>query len=114
MEALRQHLLDGQVIPACPLPLDNAGVWSEKHQRGLVRYYVEAGAGGLAVGVHSTQFEIRSPEHGLFEPVLELVASELPDTVAKIAGICGATRQATKEAEFALGCGYQCCRLDHV
>ena len=83
---LRTHLLKGQVIPACPLPLSEAGKWSERPQRALARYYVEAGAGGLAVGVHSTQFEIREPQHSLFKPVLELVAAELPDSVAKIAG----------------------------
>ena len=66
-----------------------------------------SGAGGLAVGVHSTQFEIRDPEHALFEPVLELVAGELPDSVAKIAGICGETAQASTEAAIALGYGYQ-------
>ena len=106
MDSLRHHLLTGQVIPACPLPLTEDGKWSERHQRALARYYVESGAGGLAVGVHSTQFEIRAPEHGLFEPVLELVASELPGSVARIAGICGGTAQAIGEAEFALGCGY--------
>lgn len=107
MHSLRQHLLDGQVIPACPLPLTEDGRWSEKHQRALARYYVEAGAGGLAVGVHSTQFEIRDAQHALLKPVLELVAGELPDSIAKIAGICGETAQAIAEAEFALGCGYQ-------
>ena len=107
MESIRAHLLDGQVIPACPLPLDADGRWSERHQRALSRYYTESGAGGLAVGVHSTQFEIRDPEHALFEPVLELVAGELPDSVAKIAGICGETAQATAEAATALSYGYQ-------
>jgi len=107
MQSIRQHLLDGHVIPACPLPLHADGSWSEKHQRALARYYAEAGAGGLAVGVHSTQFEIRDPQHSLFEPVLELVAGELPDRMAKIAGLCGDTSQAIAEAEFALGCGYQ-------
>ncbi|MGI9241628.1 MAG: dihydrodipicolinate synthase family protein, partial [Verrucomicrobiales bacterium] len=106
MHSIRQHLLGGHVIPACPLPLHQDGSWSERHQRALARYYVEAGAGGLAVGVHSTQFEIRDPQHALFEPVLELVAAELPDTIAKIAGLCGDTRQAVAEAEFSLNCGY--------
>jgi dihydrodipicolinate synthase/N-acetylneuraminate lyase len=107
MDSLRQHLLEGQVIPACPLALNQDGTWSERHQRALARYYVESGAGGLAVGVHSTQFEIRDPQHALFEPVLELVAAELPDGFAKIAGICGDTPQAIAEAEFALNHGYQ-------
>lgn len=104
---IRENLLAGQVIPACPLALEKDGRWSEKHQRALARYYTESGAGGLAVGVHSTQFEIRDPQHGLFQPVLELVAEELPDHVAKIAGICGETSQAIGESEFALSCGYQ-------
>ena len=107
MSQIRQRYLEGHVIPACPLPLTKDGKWSERHQRALARYYAESGAGGLAVGVHSTQFEIRDPQHGLFEPVLELVAAELPDTALKIAGICGDTAQALAEAEFALGCGYQ-------
>ncbi len=106
MQNLRQHLLKGQVIPACPLPLTSEGRWSEPHQRALARYYTAAGAGGLAVGVHSTQFEIRDARHGLFRPVLELVAAELPDSIAKIAGVCGDTPQAIAEAEFALSCGY--------
>ena len=73
MRSLRERLLEGHVIPACPLPHDPDRRWSERHQRALARYYVEAGAGGLAVGVHSTQFEIRDPAHGLFEPVLDEV-----------------------------------------
>jgi hypothetical protein len=72
--ALRQHLLAGQVIPALPLALDERRRWDERHQRALVRYYLDAGAGGLAVGVHATQFAIREPRFGLFEPVLKLAA----------------------------------------
>ena len=71
---LRAHLLAGHVIPAQPLALDRHRKFSEKHQRALTRYYVAAGSGGLAVGVHSTQFAIRDPEHNLFRPVLELAA----------------------------------------
>lgn len=110
---LRRHLLSGQVIPAHPLALDSQRRFSEKHQRALTRYYVAAGAGGLAVGVHSTQFEIRDPQRALFRPVLELaaetVAAELRDAprdFALIAGICGKTPQATKEAELASSLGY--------
>lgn len=107
---LRKHLLDGHVIPALPLALDDAGRWSERHQKAILRYYYEAGAGGIAVGVHSTQFEIRLPEHGLFEPVLKL-ASEVMNEVAqrdfiRIAGLCGETPQARREAEFARETGY--------
>lgn len=111
---LRQHLLAGHVIPAQPLALDRHRKFSEKHQRALTRYYVAAGSGGLAVGVHTTQFEIRDPQHALFRPVLELavetVRAELaatPRDFALIAGICGQTKQAVAEAELALSLGYQ-------
>ncbi len=111
---LRTHLLAGQVIPAQPLALDRHRKFSEKHQRALTRYYVAAGSGGLAVGVHSTQFEIRDPQHNLFKPVLELAAQTVraelaraPRDFALIAGICGQTRQAVAEAELALSLGYR-------
>ena len=65
---VRSHLLAGQAIPALPLALDENRRWSERHQRALIRYYLDAGVGGIAVGVHSTQFEIREVKHGLFEP----------------------------------------------
>lgn len=110
---LRSHLFAGQVIPAHPLALDAQRRFSEKHQRALTRYYLAAGAGGLAVGVHSTQFEIREPRHGLFRPVLELAAETVtaalrgqPREIAMIAGICGKTPQALQEAEFARALGY--------
>ena len=80
---LRSHLLAGHVIPAQPLALDHARCFSEKHQRALTRYYVAAGAGGLAVGVHSTQFEIRLPQHALFRPVLELAAETVRAELAR-------------------------------
>ncbi len=109
----RQRLGEGQVIPALPLMLDSTGEWSQDHQRAVIRYYMDAGAGGLAVGVHSTQFEIRRPEHGLFEPVLRLAAetmetwpSEMGEGFIRIAGICGRTSQATKEAALAKELGY--------
>ena len=110
---LRAHLLAGHVIPAQPLALDRHRKFSEKHQRTLTRYYVAAGSGGLAVGVHSTQFAIRDPEHNLFRPVLELAAQTVrtelaaaPRDFALIAGICGQTPQAVAEAELALSFGY--------
>lgn len=110
---LRAHLLAGHVIPAQPLALDRHRRFSEKHQRALTRYYVAAGSGGLAVGVHSTQFAIRDPEHHLFRPVLELAAQTVrteltaaPRDFALIAGICGHTPQAVAEAELALSFGY--------
>ncbi len=109
-ETLRAHLLAGHVIPALPLALDTARQWSERHQRALVRYYIAAGAGGLAVAVHSTQFAIREAKHGLFQPVLKL-AAETMDAEAgagflRIAGLCGKTGQACAEARLAVGLGY--------
>ena len=110
---LRSHLLAGHVIPAHPLALDAQRRFSEKHQRALARYYFAAGSGGLAVGVHSTQFEIRDPQHNLFRPVLTLAAATIaaeqrtaPRDFALIAGICGHTQAAAAEAEFARGLGY--------
>ena len=112
MQHWRQHLNAGQVIPACPLALNEDGSWSERHQRALVRYYVEAGAGGLAVGVHSTQFAIRDPQHGLYQPLLKHVSEWLSESLPKgapfvrISGICGQTTQAIAEAEFSVQHGY--------
>ena len=109
----RTHLLAGHVIPAHPLALDRNGKFSERHQRALTRYYLAAGVGGLAVGVHSTQFEIRQPGHGLFRPVLELAARTIdevldrtPRPFIKIAGVCGRTSQALSEAALARELGY--------
>ncbi|HVK17581.1 MAG TPA: dihydrodipicolinate synthase family protein [Fimbriiglobus sp.] len=103
----------GQVIPACPLALTADRRLDERRQRVLIRYYLDAGAGGLAVGVHTTQFAIRDPKHALLRPVLELVAEEMdradrrrPEPVVRIAGACGPTRQAVAEAELARECGY--------
>ena len=107
----RQHLLEGQVIPAHPLALDASRELDERHQRALTRYYVAAGAGGIAVGVHTTQFEIRS--HGLYRPVLELAAETAtaalgsePRAFVRIAGLIGDTTQAVAEAEIAVALGY--------
>ena len=100
-------LRDGMVIPAHPLALTVARKLDERCQVALTRYYLAAGAGGVAVGVHTTQFAIREPKHGLLRPVLQLAK----DTVGKtnrvlIAGICGATEQAVSEARFARDLGY--------
>ena len=103
----------GTVIPAQPLALDENRVFSAKHQRALCRYYIDAGAGGIAVGVHSTQFEIRKKEIGLFEPVLKETSRFIDEWCAvrgrrilKVAGICGRTEQALYEADFAVKSGY--------
>ena len=108
-DAWRERFLEGQVIPALPLALERDGRWSERHQRALVRYYAAAGAGGLAVGVHSTQFAIREPRHGLYEPVLALAAEAMAGTgraLVKIAGVCGGTDEAVREASLAAAMGY--------
>jgi dihydrodipicolinate synthase/N-acetylneuraminate lyase len=110
----REHLRSGVVIPAHPLALTAGRVLDERRQRALTRYYLDAGAGGLAVGVHTTQFPIRDPDHGLYAPVLELAAEtarrELhrrPRPFVLVAGLCGRTGQAIAEAETALAYGYE-------
>jgi dihydrodipicolinate synthase/N-acetylneuraminate lyase len=103
----REKLHRGVVIPAHPLALTAERKLDERRQRALTRYYLDAGAGGVAVAVHTTQFEIRDPRIGLFEPVLALAADEMRDRdVIRIAGICGVTRQAVAEAETAARLGY--------
>jgi dihydrodipicolinate synthase/N-acetylneuraminate lyase len=105
--AWRDKLRRGVAIPAHPLALDAHRKLDERRQRALTRYYLAAGAGGVAVGVHTTQFEIRDPKFGLYQPVLALAVDELRSTDAiRVAGIVGPTPQAVKEAEFAAGCGY--------
>lgn len=106
-------LAAGTVIPATPLALDENRKFDEKRQRLLTRYYLEAGAGGIATAVHSTQFEIRKPEINLFETVLATVSDEIRKyeeetgkTIVKIAGICGKTEQALREAKLAKSLGY--------
>lgn len=106
-----ERLREGVAIPAHPLALTAARKLDERRQRGLTRYYLAAGAGGVAVGVHTTQFEIRDPRFGLFEPVLELAMEELrafddADELVKVAGIVGPTAQAVREAELAARLGY--------
>jgi dihydrodipicolinate synthase/N-acetylneuraminate lyase len=111
MSPLQSHLLAGQVIPAHPLALTAERKLDERYQRALTRYYLAAGAGGIAVGVHTTQFAIR--QQGLLEPVLalaaETVAAELkarPRPFARVAGVVGRTPQAMQEAELAARLGY--------
>jgi len=103
--AFRAILDQGVVIPAQPLALTSARKLDERRQRALSRYYIDAGVGGIAVGVHTTQFAIRDPKVGLFEPVLLLAAEEMARAEAqgkgpfvRIGGICGPTAQAVKEA----------------
>jgi dihydrodipicolinate synthase/N-acetylneuraminate lyase len=108
---VRAHLLRGQVIPAHPLALHADRRLDERRQRALTRYYVDAGAGGIAVGVHTTQFGIREPQYGLLEPVLALAAETVAGwgagrPIVKIAGVCGGTTQALAEARLAVDLGY--------
>src|ERR1700753_1686570 len=104
---VRERLAAGLVIPAHPLALTSARKLDERRQRALTRYYLAAGAGGVAVGVHTTQFAIRDPRVGLYQPVLELAMEEAVKTnVVKIAGVCGPRYQAVKEAELACSLGY--------
>jgi dihydrodipicolinate synthase/N-acetylneuraminate lyase len=104
-------LQDGLVIPAHPLALNEARKLDERRQRALSRYYIASGAGGIAVGVHSTQFEIRDPHNNLLEPVLRMAAEEVKKAemtrpFIQVAGICGPTEQAAAEADLAAGLGY--------
>ena len=112
-EQFRELLKSGLVIPAHPLALTADLKMDERHQRALTRYYCDAGSGGIAVGVHTTQFNIRDPKVGLFEPVLELALEEIHSfeqrsgkVMAKIGGVCGETRQACHEAETLRRLGY--------
>lgn len=118
---VRRHLGAGHVIPAHPLALTPHRTMDERHQRALTRYYVASGAGGMAVGVHTTGFPIHDVDVGLYRPVLELAAETANSALAaaatdtgytrpfvRIAGIIGDTKQAIKEAEIARTLGYHC------
>src|SRR5688500_1456886 len=115
---IRKVLQRGVVIPAMPLALDANRKLDERRQRGLCRYYFAAGAGGLAVGVRTTQFAIRDTHVGLFEPVLARGAGECArgdrgrlEPLSRGAGVVGQTPQAVAEAELARGLGYHAGRL---
>jgi dihydrodipicolinate synthase/N-acetylneuraminate lyase len=104
---LQQVLRRGVVIPAHPLALTSERRLDERRQRALTRYYLSAGAGGVAVGVHTTQFAIHDAKTGLLQPVLQLAAGELdqadarrPEPTIRIGGVCGSTRQAADEARL--------------
>src|SRR5712671_5102055 len=102
---IHQLLKIGTVIPAHPLALNANRRLDDRRQRALTRYYIAAGAGGLAIGVHTTQFAIRDPQIGLFKPALTLAAEEMDRAdrnrvvpLIRIGGICGDTPQAIREA----------------
>jgi hypothetical protein len=110
--AIQQAAIDllsaGTVIPAHPLALTAERQLDERRQRALTRYYIDAGAGGLAVGVHTTQFAIR--EVGLYDRVLSLAAETAAQwtdrQLAMVAGLAGPTAQAVNEAKSAVSMGY--------
>src|SRR6201982_217042 len=105
---VRRLIAEGTVLPAHPLALDAGRRLDHVHQRAMTRYYIDAGAGGLAVGVHTTQFAIR--DVGLYRPVLELAAETAANwtkrPLALVAGLAGPTRQAVAEAQTARDIGY--------
>ena len=110
-KTILENFRSGVVIPAMPLALTKDRTFDVEGQQVLTRYYLNAGVGGIAVGVHTTQFAIR--QHGLFEPVLLSVSQTIDDwcketgkKIMKIAGVCGGTEQAIKEAKFAKNAGY--------
>jgi len=115
---VRQVLARGTVIPAHPLALNANRRLDERRQRALSRYYIAAGAGGLAVGVHTTQFAIREAQIGLLKPVLQLAAEEMDradssrsEPLIRIGGACGDTAQALREANLLHDLGYHACLL---
>jgi hypothetical protein len=105
---IRQLIAEGTVIPAHPLALNAERRLDQRRQRALTRYYIDAAAGGLAVGVHTTQFAIR--DVGLYEPVLRNAAESARDWTARplvmVAGLAGMTEQALAEARLAVSLGY--------
>ncbi len=112
---VRALLLAGAVIPAHPLALTEQRRLDERRQRALTRYYLAAGVGGIAVAVHTTQFELRKPSVGLLRPVLECavrtIDAEAGRPVVRIAGACGPVAQAVAEAELAASLGYHAALL---
>ena len=103
----------GVVIPALPLALNSSRKLDIRRQRAIIRYYLDAGAGGIAVGVHTTQFDIRLQQYNLFVPVLEIAKEEIDSfvrlnkkTIIRIAGVIGETEQAAREARLAAEYGY--------
>src|SRR5437667_8909277 len=117
---VQQVLQRGVAIPAHPLALSSARKLDERRQRALSRYYISAGSGGLAVGVHTTQFAIREPGVGLFEPVLRLAKEEMDradaapgrkEKLVRIGGAVGRTEQAVREAATLRDLGYHAALL---
>jgi dihydrodipicolinate synthase/N-acetylneuraminate lyase len=117
-EGIIGSLRKGIVIPALPLALNDKRKPDIRRQRALMRYYLDAGSGGVAVAVHTTQFAIRLPEVDLFEWILQLAEEEFDrfnmntgKPVIRVAGVTGHTDQALKEAGLALKYGYHAALL---
>lgn len=115
---INRLLQKGVVIPALPLALNKDRKLDENRQRGLLRYYLDAGVGGIAAAVHTTQFNIRNPEINLFESILKIASEEVSafseqsgKPIIKIAGVIGRTEQAIKEALLAVKTGYDAALL---
>ena len=111
--SMSQVIGRGVVIPAHPLALTRERRLDERRQRALSRYYLAAGAGGLAIGVHTSQFSIRDPRIGLYAPLLELAADEMDradrnriEPLVRVGGICGDTKHALQEAQLLADRGY--------
>ncbi|RYY20338.1 MAG: dihydrodipicolinate synthase family protein [Chitinophagaceae bacterium] len=105
-KTIEEALKKGTIIPAHPLALTASLQLDEQYQRLLTKYYIASGAGGIAVGVHTTQFAIRHPDVNLLEPVLSIAAEEISKSALKkpfikVAGICGPEKQALAEAALA-------------
>ena len=112
-EKALENLASGVAIPALPLALNSKREFNEKRERALIRYYLDAGAGGIAVAVHATQFEIRDKEIGLFDPVLKIAIEEIEKyekanskTIVRLGGVIGKTDQAIAEAKLEKSLGY--------
>ena len=117
-QSIKNVLDEGVAIPASPLALDANRKLDERRQRALWRYYIAAGAGGIAIGVHTTQFAIRDPKIGLFRPLLELGKEEMDNADAgrsrplvRVGGCCGQTKQAVSEASTLRELGYSAALL---
>ncbi|MBO5790980.1 MAG: dihydrodipicolinate synthase family protein [Lentisphaeria bacterium] len=109
---------EGVAIPAQVLALDENRNFAPRYQRALTRYFIDCGVGGIAVGVHSTQFAIRDPKVGLFKPVLSETSRFIDEwcekqgkKILKVGGVCGRTEQAVAEAEFEAANGYDAALL---
>lgn len=108
-----QLLHNGAAIPATPLALDSERHFDPRRQRAIIRYYLDAGVGGIAIAVHTTQFAIRDPSVNLLEPVLRTAGNEITRyeresgrVIVRVAGVCGKTHQALAEARLAVKYGY--------